>query len=112
DAVEQLGIERTREELQQADLAVVVREAGAADDFGFAIAGAVPKLDVYNKVDLLPQFVPPPGSLAVSAKTGQGIDALRRRIIEVAGWEAEGESVFLDRERHVRALSKASAHLE
>lgn len=37
---------------------------------------------------------------------------VRRAILEVAGWVSAGESVFLARERHLRAFEAARAHLE
>jgi tRNA modification GTPase len=67
---------------------------------------------VFNKADLAPRFRAPEGALAVSAKTGQGLDALRRAILAVAGWHGTGESVYLARERHLRALESAGGHLE
>jgi tRNA modification GTPase len=71
----------------------------------------VARIDVYNKVDLLPAFTPPSGALALSARTGAGLESLRRAILEAAGWSSAGESVFLARERHVRALDTAREHL-
>jgi tRNA modification GTPase len=112
DVVEQLGIERTRQELQRADLVLVVREAGDADAPPANLPDDVPRIDVYNKADLAPQFRAPKGALAVSAKTGFGLEALRKAILAAAGWQATGESVFLARERHLRALEKARVHLE
>jgi tRNA modification GTPase len=47
----------------------------------------------------------------VSARTGQGLEELRAAILARAGWSSTGESVFLARERHLRALEKARAHL-
>jgi len=47
----------------------------------------------------------------VSAKTGEGLEALRRRILQAAGWSSSGEPVFLARERHLRALEQARGHL-
>ena len=47
----------------------------------------------------------------MSAKTGAGLDALRRAILQAAGWSATGESAFLARERHLRALATAREHL-
>jgi len=75
-------------------------------------AGA--RIDVFNKVDLASGFAPPPGphpAVAVSAKTGAGLQDLRRAILETAGWKSHGESVFLARERHLRALAAARGHL-
>jgi tRNA modification GTPase len=60
----------------------------------------------------VPGFRAPPGAVAVSAKTGAGLDALRRAILAAVGWASTGESVFLARERHLRALEGARAHLE
>jgi tRNA modification GTPase len=110
DAVERLGIERTQQELQRADLVLMVREAGREDPPPALPPGAH-RIDVYNKSDLAPGFRAPPGALAVSAKTGENLDALRRTILAAAGWSSTGESVFLARERHLRALEQARAHL-
>jgi len=111
DVVERLGIERTQQELGRADLVLAVFEAGKKaaplDELP-----QVERIDVYNKIDLVPAFRAPPGALAVSAKTGQGIDTLRKRLLEAAGWSATGESTFLARERHLRALEAARGHLE
>ena len=48
----------------------------------------------------------------MSAKTGAGLEDLRAAIVEAAGWHPGGESVFLARERHLRALGRAKAHLD
>ena len=111
DMVERLGIERTERELAHADLVVLVEEAGQAAPAP-ALGGDAQRVLVYNKVDLAPQFEPPPGAIAVSAKTGQGLAALRAAILAAAGWRATGESVFLARERHLRALEKAHRHVQ
>ena len=58
-----------------------------------------------------PGCAPPPGALAVSARTGEGLGELRAAILRSAGWSGAGEPVFLARERHVRALERARAHL-
>jgi tRNA modification GTPase len=112
DAVEQLGIERTREELERADLVVVVHEAGRGEPPPGKLPEGTARIDVYNKADLAPDFRAPGGALAVSAKTGGGLEALRKAIVSAAGWSATGESVFLARERHLRALERAGAHLD
>jgi tRNA modification GTPase len=111
DMVEQLGIERTRHELERADLVLLVQEAGEPEALA-NLADGVQHIDVYNKADLVPGFRPPRGALAVSAKTGQGLEALRVAILSAAGWSATGESVFLARERHLRALERARVHLD
>ena len=111
DLVERLGIERTQRELAQADLVLVVEEAGRSAPALDGIPTAVQRIEVYNKLDLAPEFIPASG-IAVSAKTGRGIEALRTAILAAAGWSSTGESVFLARERHLRALEDARGHLE
>jgi tRNA modification GTPase len=112
DMIEQLGIERTQRELQRADLVLFIHEAGMADAPLEKLPDGVHKIEVYNKIDLAPHFVPPASSVAVSAKTGQGMGQLRAAILAAAGWSSTGESVFLARERHLRALEQARGHLE
>jgi len=112
DLVERLGIERAQRELEQADVVLAVFEAGKPrDDLENLPAGAA-RIEVHNKADLVPGFVAPAGALAVSAKTGAGLERLRKAILEAAGWTSTGESVFLARERHLRALERARDHLE
>jgi tRNA modification GTPase len=112
DPVERLGIERTRRELKEADLVMVVFEAGQTHTPLQDLPAGVACLEVYNKLDLAPGFVAPAGAVAASAKTGAGIDALRRALLKAAGWSAAGESVFLARERHLRALQATASCLE
>jgi tRNA modification GTPase len=112
DPLERLGIERTQRELQDADLVMMVFEAGEAHAPLEELPAGVARLEVYNKLDLVPGFAAPEGAVAVSAKTAAGMDALRAALLKAAGWSAPGESVFLARERHLRALRLAASHLE
>jgi tRNA modification GTPase len=110
DAIEQLGIERTRRELESADVVLAVHEAGSEAGLPEPLPAAR-RVEVFNKIDLAPAFRPPAGAVAVSAKTGVGLERLREAILQAVGWSATGESVFLARERHLRALERAKAHL-
>jgi tRNA modification GTPase len=65
---------------------------------------------VFNKSDLATCAVPP-GGIAVSAKTGAGLEALRRRLLELAGWHASPEGVCIARTRHLQALRRTREHL-
>jgi tRNA modification GTPase len=111
DAVEQLGMERTRRELELADVILVVREAGSKALPPEGLPGETRRIEVFNKIDLVSGFTAPAPGVAVSAKTGEGLERLRQAILEAVGWSATGESVFLARERHLRALESARAHL-
>ena len=75
-----------------------------------ALAGGERLLHVFNKADAVPAAAHPPG-LALSARTGAGIAALRTRLLELAGWHAQPEGLFIARTRHVQALRETRAHL-
>jgi tRNA modification GTPase len=115
DVVERMGIERAQRELERADLILAVFEAGKPAIELEGLPSGIARIDVHNKVDLTPGFRLAEGgdrAVAVSAKTGEGIDVLRRAILESVGWVSAGESVFLARERHLRAFESARGHLE
>jgi tRNA modification GTPase len=122
DEVERLGIERTRHEMDRADVVLAVVEAPAGiGDQDRALLAQLPeegvRIYVFNKVDLAPEAMPgrregAPHEVWVSAKTGAGLDTLRHALLEAAGWSRAGEPVYLARERHLRALARARVHLE
>ncbi len=68
-------------------------------------------LDNVNRQDNLPAVLEPASILMVSAKTGQGLDELRQRLLDIAGWSPGMESPWLARERHLTALNQANEHL-
>lgn len=49
--------------------------------------------------------------LLLSAKQGQGLEALRQRLLELAGWQSAAEGLYIARARHVEALQACGAHL-
>jgi len=115
DEIERLGIERTQHELASADVVLAVFEAGSVAEPLEGLPAGTARILVFNKLDLVPGFHAPEGSyaaVAVSAKTGAGIDALRDAVLRAAGWSSTGESVFLARERHLNALERARLHLD
>jgi tRNA modification GTPase len=66
---------------------------------------------VHNKIDLSgdkPGLID--GEVYLSAQTGEGVDALRRRIKHIAGYENQGEGAFTARRRHIKALERAAGH--
>lgn len=111
DPIEQLGMERARREIAAADLVLVLAEAGSEPAPLQDLPAGAARLLVFNKVDLHPGFAPPSGALAISARTGEGLEPLRKAILAAAGWSSAGESVFLARERHIRALRACAEHL-
>jgi tRNA modification GTPase len=71
----------------------------------------VPVIHLWNKQDAAPGAAVPEGDIALSARTGDGLDALRRKLLDVAGWQAAPEGVFIARERHLDALRRVDGHL-
>jgi tRNA modification GTPase len=126
DVVERIGIARAWGQIEAADAVLFVhdltRVGSAAErqaDLALAEAVAarvgaqVPVIDVWNKADAAPDAARAvPDGVVLSAKTGAGLQALRRRLLESAGWEAAPEGVFIARERHVHALGRVQRHLQ
>ena len=121
DEVERLGIERTWKEIERADLIVHLQDATTPDlpvdpSILARLPARTPLLRVFNKIDLLgaTETTDSVGStvLHISAKHGVGLDALRREILQIAGWNPGIESPWLARERHLAALFEARDHLE
>ena len=116
DLVEQEGIRRTRQALNQADLILLLRDGSALDDDAAddALPANIPQLLAYNKAD---QTLPAvqaqhADGLWLSAKTGAGIDALRDAIACAVGRDSREESPYIARERHLRALHQAERHYQ
>ncbi len=114
DEVERLGIERTWKEIEKADVAVLLTDAqhgltSAEQAIIDRLPDGIARVTVQNKIDL-GAAASQTDELQISAKTGTGIDALRMKLLEIAGWQP-GESLFIARERHLRALSDAATHL-
>lgn len=121
DPIEQIGMERSRRALADADLVLVLHDAHQPSDesqLAQRLPEALPRIDVFNKIDLTGKAAcceeDENGSARVhlSAKTGEGLDLLRQLLLRKAGWLGdEGGGLFLARSRHVQALQRANAEL-
>lgn len=79
DSIEAEGVRRAKARAEAADLRILVSDPGCTE-MPLAVEGG-PSLHVANKIDLVPA---PSGVLGVSARTGEGMQALRDRLGEVA----------------------------
>jgi tRNA modification GTPase len=117
DVVERIGIERTWAEIAAADVILHLQDASQpAQPMDAHIASRlpvnVPVRTVLNKIDLAGRAPAIEGTrIYLCAKSGAGVELLRRELLSIAGWHSTGETVFLARERHVQALGIARGHL-
>ena len=118
DPVEKIGIARTWAAIEKADLAILVIDATLGETKeDRAILSRLPPglrcLHAYNKSDLAGQASGRSGdTVTLSAKTGEGLDALRAAIAEAIGWQGDSEGVFMARARHLDAMRLAEAGLQ
>lgn len=100
DAVEQIGIARAIERALAADMRVFLH----LGEKEFPLDPVDGDLVVRAKADL--GYVPSSDGLAISAKTGEGVEVLLGRLRDVLAERVSGSSLVI-RERHRQALSKA-----
>jgi tRNA modification GTPase len=130
DTVEQMGITRAWAEIARADAVVYVYDrtqmydpAVQAKDRALRerLPDSVPVVAVWNKADVVGDMTAAPADtplasndvvLSLSAKTGEGLEALRAQLLQWAGWEQSTEGLFIARQRHVNALVAVESHLE
>ncbi|MBL7962395.1 MAG: tRNA uridine-5-carboxymethylaminomethyl(34) synthesis GTPase MnmE [Flavobacteriales bacterium] len=111
DAIEQLGIERSYRKAAEAEVVLLLGDATTmtpdelkdeAQRLRLKV-GAEP-IPVLNKTDLA--RASHPGMLAISARTGTGLDALRERLVAQVKQTEPGDIVVTN-VRHVEALRHA-----
>jgi tRNA modification GTPase len=116
DRIEEEGIRRAREAMSSADAVLWLQDATepAETRLEEAVPDNVPVTVVRNKIDLSGEA---PGAgrdndsiVNISATSGLGIDALRERIRQLAGYQNLGEGAFTARRRHLDALRRAERH--
>ncbi len=132
DEVERIGIARAWDEIAAADAVLFLHDLTRVEQADYAAADAdiartlgdklpaqVPVIHVWNKTDMATADVQSRHTaqlnaeqIALSARTGDGLDALRKRLLDVAGWQSAPEGLYLARARHVEALQAVDAHLE
>lgn len=129
DQVEQIGIERAWQEIEQADRVLFMVDGTTTDasdphdiwpDFIDRLPASLGVTVIRNKADLTGEMLtaeltPDTSSTTpvyrLSAKTGAGIDALREHLKQCIGFDASTEGSFLARRRHLDALDRAAGHL-
>ncbi len=112
DVVEQIGIDRAKTALDRADVAVLLLDGTQTlteeDEQLLTLTEGKTRLILRSKGDLL-QTEDGFGDLTISAKTGEGLEELKRRIVALSGAR---EGVAITNERHIKALENAAAALQ
>ena len=122
DPVERIGVSRSLQQLEQADVVLEIRDASVpcTDDAGsdlVRLSEGARKIIVINKIDLISETpkASQEGSVDkvwLSAKTGSGIDLLRRTLLRVSGRDTTDEVPFMARERHIHSLRQTLANAQ
>ena len=108
DPVEQAGMERARRAIQAADrILLVVDDSVGWTPGDEALLRTLPRglttIRIYNKIEQ---------ALAISATSGDGMEALRDCLKRDAGYAGHLEGSFTARRRHLLALEQAREHVE
>jgi len=131
DEVEKIGIQRAWEQIAGADAVLflhdltrqhlseyVQADAHIQATLTAQVPSSVTLLHVWNKCDLAASTAhtsnlqATSSDIHLSAKTGQGIEQLRSKLLEAAGWQPATEGLYLARARHVLALTRVQSHLD
>ena len=105
DTIESLGIERTRQAIQNAQIIIYVEDATAPTN-EFAIPEGKTVIKVKNKVDLLDKPVE-----GLSAKYGH-IEPLKQALLQYAKSNLRHNATVISNARHYDALQRAKQAIE
>jgi tRNA modification GTPase len=126
DRVEQIGIERAWQEIEQADRVLFMvdsTETNETDptkiwpDFAQKLPADLGISVIRNKADLSNEAIGINESfttpvLNVSANKGEGIELIKAHLKQIMGFQGANEGSFMARRRHLDALDSASQHLQ
>ncbi len=142
DVVEQIGVERAWGAIASADVLLFVhdlarsqtgheehqaykaQEAALATQLQAQLPAHTPVLHIWNKADCVDtaaqqlamnaqaENAQATNALLLSTKTQTGLEELRQRLLQIAGWQSLPEGVFAARERHLQALRLVQTHLD
>lgn len=125
DKVEQIGIERAWNEINQADRVLLMIDSSTSEntspmEFWPEFFEQLPKslgvTVVRNKADMsgakigIDETQSNP-TITLSAKTGDGVELLKDHLKQCIGYQGSVEGSFMARRRHLTALQNAHQHL-
>ena len=139
DEVERIGIDRAWRHIEGADAVLFVHDVLRKEEPAYQAADAeiaktlerslpkqIPVVHIWNKTDALSEVATKGRQersqdtalqdeevqdIHISAKTGFGLDALRQKLLRIAGWQGgASEGLYMARARHVQALDEVHTH--
>lgn len=123
DPIEQEGIRRAIDEIKKADRILLIVDSKDPDCATASLADIwppslsflqhdIPITRIFNKCDISGLS---PGedqhSVTLSAKTGEGLDLLKKHLKEVMGFSDGSSGHFSARRRHLQGLHEAAKHI-
>jgi tRNA modification GTPase len=126
DEVEKIGIDRAWQQIQQADVVILLNDLSRSHQTDFAdkqekltqelthrVQTDAVILKVDNKADVAQVLdQTSEATVQISAKTGFGIQRLQDSILESAGWRSDRtQDICSARSRHLRSLEQMLEHL-
>ena len=109
DRIESLGIERSRQAAQKAAIIIHLQDAIHPTDTLSQLTDIQDKtiIQVFNKVDLVPEFVACDNCICISAKNGD-VGAIKQELIRLASEQYDTRNaVTISNTRHYEALVHA-----
>jgi len=114
DRIEEEGIRRAREAIKSADAVLWIQDANETleQQLDEELPEGAEIMIVRNKIDMTGEQagLAADGTVRLSAKTGDGINALHECLRAAAGYRNLGEGAFTSRKRHIDALRRAAKH--
>ena len=121
DLVEQEGVRRAKQAIQEADLILWVYDAKKAQDASLIMPDfpkAIPLIEVRNKLDLVKsteEVIPYHDGavvVSISAQNNQHIDHLKSAILNAVGFQTTDASTHIARQRHLDAIQRPARHIQ
>ncbi|MBV7300607.1 tRNA uridine-5-carboxymethylaminomethyl(34) synthesis GTPase MnmE [Enterovibrio paralichthyis] len=126
DEVERIGIERAWDEIKQADRVLFMVDGTTTSatspeeiwpEFIDRLPENIGMTVIRNKAEMTGEplgicHASQPTLIRLSAKTGEGVDALREHLKACMGFSGATEGGFMARRRHLEALDAAARHLD
>lgn len=125
DVVEQIGIERAWQEINQADRVLFMVDSTETNEtdpakiwpeFAEKLPQGMGISVIRNKADLSGENIKIDDSantpvLSVSANSGEGVELVKSHLKQIMGFQGATEGSFMARRRHLDALESAAYHL-